>query len=253
MQVNKEIELLSKGYLQVGNTPNNEKLVIGNGGDYHHTLHFGTKSGSLDFHKTYHDERPQETLFEIRHFTLARILTKFRKPLMRAYFKYWFSIKISIGKLKKYKCFLSPITTDEIIGKEIVNITRAGKRFRFKKEISFEKFEDQYLKPDDLVNAAPGAFLVYRLKKGGVTLQGIIIKHESQIPKKSFAFCSIKNYNRYIRDCTIWMYKFIRESQIENKYKKKALDLMWEVGVKKYIQNKPRVPKKPSQKTGNPN
>lgn len=234
-----ELELLSKGYLQVGNIPNNEKLVIGNGGDHHHTLHFGFKSGILDFHKTYHDDRPQETLFEIRHFTLARILVKFRKPLFRSYFKYWFSTRIGVGKLKKYKCFLSPVTTDEITAREIVDITRAGKRFRFKKKIHYEKIVDRCISPDELVNASPGAFLVYRLKKGGITLQGIIIKYENQVPQRSFMFCNIKNYNAYLRDCTIWMYKLLRESQIEIKYKKPALALMWEVGIKKYIQNKP--------------
>lgn len=237
----KELEILSKGYLQVGNIPNNEKVVIGHGGDHHHTIHFGFKSGILDFHKTYHDERPQETLFEIRHFTLARLLAKFNNRMRRAYYAYWFSIQINIGKLKKNNCFLNPITTDESQAKDLVEITRSGKRFRFKKEMSFEKFADKWMVPEQLENAAPGAYLVYKWRRGCLILQGIIIKHESQKPTRSFAFCSMKNYNKYMRDCTIWMFKFLREAEIKSKYKKIALDLFWDIGVKKYIKNFPKT------------
>lgn len=238
MLANKEIELISKGYLKVVDTSNKEKIILGTGEDYHYTLHFGTQSKILDIHKTYHDNRSQETLFQIQHFTLARILCKLRKPLMWGYFKYWFSNEINIGKLKKFNCFLTSVTTDELLAQEFINITKSGKRFRFKKEINYEKLSDNYILPDQLIDAKPGAFLVYRFRKEGIILQGILLKNEGQLSNRSFTFCTKKNYNALMRHCILWTFKLIRETQMPNK--KNITDLMWNNVVKKYFMNKPR-------------
>ena len=250
MSTSNELEIISRGFLHFSTTLNNEKLIIGTGADYHYTIHFGAKSKIFDIHKT-HNNGQHETIFQIRHFTLARILTQLHKPLMWGYNNHWFSKEINIGKLKKYNCFLTSITTDEKLAEEVINITKAGKRFRFKKRIDYEKFANNYLLPDELMDAQPGAFLVYRLRKETITLQGILMKNEEQKLKRSFMFCSVKNYNALMRCCVLWTFKLTRETQMPDK--KMLLDLLWNNVVKKYFANKPRIKTTRTRNVVNPN
>lgn len=241
-----ELNKLSKGFLQIVQTEYKEKILLGLGDDHHFTLHFGTFSGFLDIHKTF-DDGTHETLFKIRHFTLARICVSLQKTTIYAYRKYWFSKRINIGKLKKYNCYLFPISYNEEEVKDYFEVKRNGKYIRVRKNISFEKHMGRIISPDDIQQHASGQFMVYRFKNNQLYFQGMLIKSNDAKSKRSFIFCSTKNYNAFTKLINHKIFMSLRKVEFEGK--DSVIKILWQDGLKKYYTNQPKV----KQHIDNPN
>lgn len=217
---NKEIvldEQIAGSYLYFGTVPGNEKIVVSVGKDHHYTIHFGTKSGYLDVHKTYDNSDEQPTLFRIKHYSLMRAMVYLNKVYTYGIRKYWMSKKINIGKLKKYDCILFPMTTGENKEKLFFRIKNKGRHIRFQKRIPIQELENLYVEPDEIIEHKAETFLVYSLKKGRFKQQGFVYKNFQNPTSKKLYFVTKTNFKKHMKSNAIGLFNVFGKIQFENK------------------------------------
>lgn len=178
-------------FFRISYKPGNEMINFGPiASGVHITVHFGSKSKTLDVHKTYEGvNKKYKTVLEIRHFTLLRFYVFFYNELLPDYMK-MFDSRIKLGMLKKYHCLVQEFS-ESALSPYFTTDTKQIK-IKTKKHISFEDFENIYKSPDDIQNNVR-TYGVYRLYKNGLRWNGILLNYPiSDKTNRSFIFLSKK-------------------------------------------------------------
>ncbi|MEO5643967.1 MAG: hypothetical protein ABIQ40_20315 [Bacteroidia bacterium] len=235
----KEFKEMAKGFLYYSQAPGKEKISLGSDGGYHYTIHFGTNSKVLDLHRT-DDSGNHKTLLRIPHYSLMRLTVHLGKVYMYAMKKYWYANQINIGKLNRYDCILYPLDQSEEGVNDFFNITRKGRKIRFKENMPLSKYANNFILPEKLTTAKDGAFMVYRFsyEKSALCYQGMLIKTQHHKNRKKYIFCSKKNYNAFMKFSNQQSFLALRKVNFEGK--EEVLKIIWKRALEKYYSNSPK-------------
>jgi hypothetical protein len=234
-----ELDQISKAFFNITNLSGKEKISVGGFvSGHHYTLHFGTRSGTIDIHKTSNNGSHQ-TLLKASHYTVMRFIVLVYKPLLYGIKKHWYNRRINIGKLKKHNCFLFPASYESQELEKYFKVTKQGRKLRFRKDFPLHEFSDMILSPDDLLEDSSDTYMVYQFKKGKLLHQGMLIRRKLLgADIKGFIFCSKKDFNAFQRLSSHTFFNALH--QLEFFGKDQVMKMIWENGIKQYYINDPK-------------
>lgn len=203
-------------------TPPNEKIVIKmDKWDVHYTIEFGFQKKKLNIHRTTEirgsKQKKYKHLVTIRHFTLGRVLVYLKYNFPHLLQRYFFSKKINQGKLNRHNCILMPLecNQDKFANWMVVE----KKKFRFSKKLKLPNPEDIYVIPDEINDCHSKSFIVYKVYRGNLRMQGFIYKQTNKSNSKSFFFISKRNLNHFMRDYAVLLYGIFQQINFKGKPK----------------------------------
>lgn len=177
-------------YLYTNSNPSEVTFVFNGDWSYtHYTIKYRIGK-ELDIHRTiqFPGSRRKKyiPLVKIPQFTLGRILVYLNHNLPKLSHLYLLSNTINLGKLKKYNCLLFPLECGEDHFSDMV--ISKGKKIRFAKGITVTNPDHLFIEPDDVLLCKSQAFILYRVQKGRLRLQGYIYKHPHRPESRKFFF-----------------------------------------------------------------
>lgn len=207
---------LKNFFLWINMTSGAEKITIGSGvkGE-HYTIRFWSRRKCLDLHMTNEVTGEHKTIFEIKYYTLFKLLirlTKYQEYLIR---KHLMTSTINLGKLKHYNCILFAQTTDEKELSDILKIKRG--RMKFHKNVDWTILARFYLTPDELLQSDKEVFQVYKYKNGNLRQQGFLYKLPNRKNEKKFIFITKKVFRTFNKRLMNVTFNLLNQQNFENK------------------------------------
>lgn len=188
-------------FLYIGNTPGNEKITVGSWGGYHYTFHFGTKSRVLDIHLKNEKTGEYDTLFELSHYALMRLVVTIKNFILPEILEL-INNRINVGKLGRHDCILIPGDTTTISTDDFLRIRNSGKRVRLRKEFKLSALHDALVLPADAPKRAESFYQVFSFKRARMRSEGIIFRNCFNPHSHYFIWVSKNEMNKFIRRFT---------------------------------------------------
>jgi hypothetical protein len=138
------------------------------------------------------------------YFTWARFLIRLRQVLTPNILQYFYSRKVNVGRLKRHGLFLLSGHPGPDVEKELVEITKKGKRLHSKREIKHGTFKDLIKYPEDIVtDDSPFYFLFSPDRR---SIQGIIFRNPASPKSKSYYFVTMKMLRLFFKEQNYLLY-----------------------------------------------
>jgi hypothetical protein len=189
-------EEITKLRLFSSGQPGNEKFHLKSINDdkIHYTLHLGTKSHYLDIHIKNEETGEYKTLFEMHHFSFARMMVVFLRYFKYATIRYAFSKRINLGRLKRYNCVLVKVDLDKDLSldEDFLTVKQTGRhtKMKFNGNVMKAKLDGMVIEPDDILQSNCGCFQVYKTKNNNARFIGYIYRHPHNMRSRRFFFVS---------------------------------------------------------------
>jgi len=215
---------LRKLYLFCNVNDGAEKIVFGTGEPgIHYTIRFWSKKKSLDLHSKNEKTKEYKTLFEIKYFTLFRILSKMVAKQKQLFEKYWWSVPVNTGKLGHHNCILFAQSSDESDFGEIAQF-KAG-RFKFRKKIDLTSLNKLYLLPNQIDKSEHEIFQILKFRKGKLVRNGTLLSPKNIKPKKYLVSNrAFRNFNRELGVSLLALmenHDFVNKAEVVKVFKEK--------------------------------
>lgn len=173
-------------------TKGNEKIIIKLNNRYeHYTIHLGTRSKTLDIHKTIEspNSKSYDTIFRVKHFTICRIILSFRDIptiLENSVVK-----KVNPGFLRKYKLIASVADKDHPEHTKILKHHKKKNKIKLSESLLDTDTLDEIYKEinTELDN---GSFMVWKYKKKHLSMNGLLIVGTTKSEQKAFFYINKK-------------------------------------------------------------
>lgn len=176
-------KLLSAFFLWINEMPDDLKYTFKfEEGKIHYTIRIWSKKREIDLHRT--DENlPQgnperyKTIFRISFFSIGRILVSLKQIDFESFGRSLLKSKIKVGKLKKYNCILVPLDQKHPIYEQflITKRKKSGKKYRLNTEVDLAGAM-QWIMPEDALDHPVRCFMVYRYKRGHLSMNGTVYR-----------------------------------------------------------------------------
>lgn len=203
-------------FFWINTTPGAEKITLGSGvkGE-HYTIRFWSRRKCFDIHITNEVTGQQNTVFEMRYFTLSRLLINLAKVQENLFYKYWFTSTINLGKLKHHNCILFEQSADKNELSDIIKIN--GGYMKFRKNIDLTKLLPYYLTPDELLRSDEEIFQVYKVRNGHLKRQGLLFKLKERKNEKQFIFINKLVFKTFKIQLLHATFNLLSQQMFENK------------------------------------
>jgi hypothetical protein len=211
----KTLALPDSFFIRVGTQKGREKVVFGFSSlEGHLTITNNGDRRAINAHLTYDDGRV-ERLCELSYFTWGRFLVRMRQVLLPCTLWYFYSRKINLGRLKRRGFFLLTGHPGPDAEKELVEITKKGKRLQSKREIKHGTFQDLIKYPDDIVREKSPLYFLFSPDRRSI--QGIIIRNPASPESKSYYFVTLKMFRQFVKKQNYLLYCILTELNFKNK------------------------------------
>lgn len=229
---------LSKFFLYVGVQPGCEKVVIGsNDLPLHLTCMIKRGQGLYEAHLTPQgkgfDKETRDIVFRMPIDDFNRFLLEWNAAI-QAIINYYYSQKINLGRMRRYKWVILPIIDDSQKAQQVVKVTKAGKHFRFNEKFDSEGMEFELLCPGCYSQSGFHKGFVYSTRKGRLRRQGVVF---SMPQSKGYHYVSAKGFNQMIKELIECTYDILSKYKIERQ--DRLLQYLEGVYRRKYLINAP--------------
>ena len=148
----------------------------------HLTILFNDYQRVIDIHKTF-DNVPQsekyKPILKIKYYTCMRFIALHSKYQVKLLKKYWLKHTITVGKLNRLNALIFPMNDPQNQGTFIDK--KRKKKFRVKKEIDFDSFDNCFIYPELIKESKSDSFAVYTKKHRCIQKIGTIIKDNGRL------------------------------------------------------------------------
>jgi hypothetical protein len=207
--------LLRSFFVRINSTPGAEKIIFPSSEEgMHYTIRFWSRLKYLDLHLTNEKTGAHETLFQIKYFTLIRLLARLIKIQQYLFSKYVLTNTINPGKLKQHNCILIASINDESEAQDFLKIKDGYIKFR--KNVDFTKLNRFILLPSELSSSNKEAFHVFKVRNRAMLRQGIIYK-QTVNSNIRYLFFTKKMQSRFAKQMIYATYNLLKRQEFENK------------------------------------
>lgn len=129
--------------------------------------------------------------------------------------QYFYTRKVNVGRLKRHGLSLLSGYPGPDVEKELVEITKKGKRLKSKREIRHGTFQDLIKYPDDIVRENSPLYFLFSPDRRSI--QGIIIRDPASPRSKSYYFVTMKMFRQFVKEQNYLLYCILTELDFEYK------------------------------------
>lgn len=170
-------------FLWINTLPDTAKLTFKiDDSNFHYTIRVWKKERFIDLHKTDEsypvgDLNRYSPICRISFFGIGRVLVGLKNLDHEHFFMRMLKSKITVGKLKRYRCVLYPLDQREDQMQTIFKIKkkRSGTKVKFDKDLDLSVL-GTFIPPEDALNHPVKAFMVWRVKKGCLLKNGFVYR-----------------------------------------------------------------------------
>ena len=188
-------------FLYLGTIPGNEKITVGSWDSNHYTLHFGTKSKTLDIHRKNEKTGEHNTLFELGHYALMRLVVTIKNFILPEILEL-INNRVNVGKLRRHDCFLISGDTSTISTDNFLKVRKRGNRIRLREEFKFSALHNALVLPVDAPKRTESFYQVYSSKRARIRSEGIVFRNCFNPHSHYFIWISKNEMNKLIRRFT---------------------------------------------------